>query len=220
MILSGRFTKGEEQANFVSHLVGAALALAGLVILIVFAAIKGTGIHVVSVSIFGSCMLLVYLFSCLYHGLRNKKAKTLFFLFDQIGIYIMIAGSYTPISLILIGGNLGWVIFGIEWGLALIGILQTIFTRNDHFQGVHYLKVISYVVMGLLLLIALPQLKNSLPAWGLALLLAGGAFYLLGIFFFSLKKVKYAHLVWHLFVIFGTVCHYIMIFMYVLPFKI
>lgn len=220
MVVGGRFTRGEEQANFISHLVGASLALAGLVVLVIFAAIRGKGIHIVSASIFGTSMLLLYLFSSIYHGLQDTKAKKIFFLLDQMGIYFMIAGSYTPITLILLRGPLGWTMFGIEWGLAIAGILITALSKKDKFQGVHPLKTTSYIVMGVLLLIALGPLNAVLPLGGMVLLLAGGAFYLLGVIFFSMKHVKYAHLVWHLFVIFGTVCHYIMIFKYVLMIQI
>ncbi len=217
MTLDGDFSRGEETANFVSHLVGASVALAGIVVLIVFSALRGSGIHVVSASVFSACMLALYLSSTLYHGLRQKRAKRVFFIFDQASIYLMIAGSYTPIALVALGGALGWTMFGIEWGLAIIGIVITAVFHHDHTKGVHPLKVASYLVMGWLALIALKPLAAELSFWGMALLVAGGAFYTLGVVFFALKRIRYNHLVWHLFVIFGTLCHYAMVFLFILP---
>jgi hemolysin III len=211
MIHQEKFTPGEEEANFISHLVGASLSLAGMIVLIVFASLKGSGLHVISASIFGASMFLLYLCSTLFHGLKPKKAKKLFLLFDQMAIYLLIAGSYTPLTLLAIKGTLGWSIFGIEWGLAIGGILYTAIYKEKHSSGVGRIKLLSYVIMGLLFVIAIPSLSKSLSAWGLALLITGGIFYIIGIFFFRMEKIRYTHLVWHILVIFGTACHYIVV---------
>jgi hemolysin III len=216
MSSEGRFTRGEEIANFVSHLVGASLGVIGLVLLIVFAAIKGTAWHIVSVTVFGTTIILLYLSSTLYHGLKHGKAKRVFFLFDQIAIYLLIAGSYTPIALLGVKGTLGWVMFGIEWGLAILGIVFRSVFQNDYKKGVHPLQVTAFIVMGWLALIAIEPLKKFLPDVGLGLLFAGGCFYTFGVIFFAFKKMKYNHFIWHLFVIAGTLCHYILVFKYLL----
>jgi len=220
MTLDGSFSRGEEIANFVSHLVGASIALIGLVILIVYASINSSGIHIVSASIFGACMLILYISSTLYHGLKSKRAKNVFFICDQISIFLMIAGSYTPIALVALGGTLGWIMFGIEWGIAILGIIYISVFSKGYEKGIHPIKVIAFIIMGWLALIAIKPLSVMLTGWGLALLLAGGVFYTLGVVFFAMEKVKYNHLVWHLFVILGTLSHYLMVFMYIIPMRV
>ncbi|NOZ45433.1 MAG: hemolysin D, partial [Chlorobi bacterium] len=140
-----RFSSGEELANAISHLIGAVLSLAALIIMVVFSAIHGNAWHVVSSAVFGTTMLMLYLSSTLNHWLPAGKAKEFFFTFDQIAIFLLIAGTYTPLSLIALHGTMGWIIFGIEWGLAFIGIITKLFKQNKFETGVNIFYIILYV---------------------------------------------------------------------------
>jgi len=212
-----KFSRGEELANAASHLSGALLAVAGLVLMVHFSIIHGNAWHVVSTTVFGSSMIVLYLSSTLTHILPMGRAKDLFFNFDRIAIYLLIAGTYTPIALITLHGPLGWVIFGIEWGLALVGTLM-ILTRPGNFNsGVNTFYVVSYAVMGWLFLIAIGPVLNTLPLMGTLWILIGGVCYTLGILFFKVIKFPYHHLVWHILVMAGTISHFFAVFFYMIP---
>jgi hemolysin III len=212
-----KFSRREELANAVSHLSGALLAIAALVLMIYQSAKHGTSWHVVSTTIFGASMIVLYLSSTLTHILPMGKAKDLFFNFDRIAIYFLIAGTYTPIALITLNGPLGWVIFGIEWGLALTGTLLILRKPGDFNTGVNAFYVISYAVMGWLILIAIVPVMRILPLMGSLWILIGGLCYTLGIVFFKLVRFPYHHLVWHLLVMAGTVSHFFAVFFYIIP---
>ena len=212
-----KFTQREELANAISHFTGALLAVTGLVLMVIHPAIRGNSLHVVSVSIFGASMIILYLSSTLTHILPMGKAKDFFFNIDRIAIYLLIAGTYTPIALITLNGPLGWTMFGIEWGIALVGTLLILFKPGDFNTGVNTFYIISYVVMGWLILIAIGPVFDTLPLMGGLWVLIGGVVYSIGIAFFKIIKFPYHHLVWHLLVVAGTISHFIAVYFFIIP---
>lgn len=211
-----KFTKGEELANALSHLAGALLGCAALVLMVVFSSRTGTPWHIVSTAVFGATLVILYLSSMFTHWLPPGQTKEFFFKMDQIAIFMLIAGTYTPIALIALHGPLGWVIFGIEWVLAITGIVIRLLKPASYDSGVGLFNVILYASMGWLVLIALVPLIRILPTMGWVWILIGGLFYTLGIYFFRIAKFRYAHLVWHLMVLAGSVSHFIAVFFYVI----
>ena len=212
-----KFSKAEERANALSHLAGALLATVGLVLMVQRAALIGGKLHLVSASVFGASMVILYLSSTLTHILPEGRAKDRFFNYDRIAIYMLIAGTYTPLVLITLNGTMGWIIFGIEWGLALVGTIFVLRKPGDYDSGVNYFYLFSYVVMGWVIVIAFGQLMNRLPVMGWVWVLIGGGCYSVGILFFKVIKFPFHHLVWHLLVIAGTASHFIAVFFYVIP---
>ena len=201
-----------ERFNAWTHLVGAVLALAGGVVLIVQAALVGDPWKVVSVSIYGLTLVLLYSFSTLYHSVRGR-AKNVLRELDHLSIYLLIAGTYTPFCLITLRGVWGWSLFGAVWGLALLGSLQELWLKD----GARILSVVIYVLMGWAALAALGPLQDSLGTIGFAWLVAGGLLYTVGIIFYVLDtRLRHAHGIWHLFVIAGSAAHYVTILRYVL----
>jgi hemolysin III len=201
-----------EKFNAVTHLVGAALALTGSVVLVVLAALTGDPWKIVSVSIYGLTLVLLYTVSTLYHSVRGS-AKNVLRELDYQSIYLLIAGSYTPFCLVTLRGPWGWSLFGVVWGLAVLGCLQELGPRRE----ARILSVVIYVVMGWVALVALIPLLEALGPTGFAWVAAGGLFYTVGIVFFALdNRVTHAHGVWHLFVVAGSVTHYVAIVRYVL----
>jgi hemolysin III len=200
-----------ERFNTISHLLGAVAACAGLVVLVVLASRQGDAWKIVSFSIYGLTLILVYAFSTLYHGLEGR-AKEIFSKLDHQSIYLLIAGTYTPFTLVTLRGAWGWSIFGTVWGLAVLGIVLEVLPRNER----RVLPVVIYLVMGWIILIALKPLLEALPSAGFAWLLAGGLFYTVGVVFYALdKKVSYFHNIWHLFVLAGSVSHYCTVLFYI-----
>src|SRR4030042_4082009 len=211
------FKRAEELANAISHLTGTMLAIAGLILILVFSVIKGNAWHIITTAVFGSSMVILYLSSTFTHWLKPGKAKDFFFNMDQIAIFLLIAGTYTPVSLVALKGVYGWLMFGIEWAMALAGIIFRIIRPNKYESGVGIFNVIIYAVMGcLFLFFIIPVLKMMSPV-GITWIFAGGAFYLLGILFFQFRRFKYHHLIWHLFVLAGSISHFIAIFFYIIP---
>ncbi len=201
-----------ERFNAVTHLVGAVLAVGGTVLLVVKAASAGDPWKLVSVSIYGATLVVLYCASALYHGLQGR-AKNVLRELDHQSIYLLIAGSYTPFCLVTLRGPWGWSLFGTVWGLALFGILQDLRPNS----GARILSVVIYVVMGWVIVVALVPLLQALGPGGFALLLAGGLFYTTGIVFYALDaRLRHAHGVWHLFVLAGSTAHYFAILHYVL----
>ena len=201
-----------EKFNAITHLAGALLALAGAVVLIVLAAQEGDPWKVVSVSIYGATLVLLYSFSTLYHSLRGR-AKNVLRELDHHSIYLLIAGSYTPFCLVTLRGPWGWSLFGVVWGLAVLGSLQELWLKNS----ARILSVVIYIVMGWVALVALIQLLHALGPAGFAWLVAGGLFYTIGIVFYVIDtRLKHAHGIWHLFVLAGSASHYVAILKYVL----
>ncbi len=202
-----------EKFNTITHLVGAVAALAGLVILVVFAALKGDPWKIVSFSVYGATLFCLYVISALYHGSRGKLKEILSIL-DHQAIYLLIAGTYTPLTLVTLRGAWGWSLFAAVWCVAALGIVLDALPKIR--KGRRILPVILYVAMGWLILLALGPLLRQLPMMGVWWLAAGGLFYTVGIVFYALSgKLIHAHGIWHLFVIAGSVSHYIAIIVYV-----
>ena len=207
-----KYTLGEEIFNSVTHGVGAGLSIAGTVVLIVFSAIYGNAWAVVSSAIYGASLIILYTMSTLYHSLTNEKAKKFFQIMDHNTIFLLIAGTYTPITLYILGGVVGWVLFGIVWGAAVIGI-----TANSiNLEKAKIPSIFCYVATGWVIIFAIKPLMAKIPFISGLFLIIGGAFYTLGIIFYAIKKVKYFHSVWHLFTIVGSVFHYFSILLAVI----
>jgi hemolysin III len=199
-----------EKFNSISHVVGAGLAIAGASILITVGARLGDPWKIVSFSIYGAMLLLLYTISALYHSLRGR-AKDVFRKFDHCAIYLLIAGSYTPFTLVTLRGDWGWTLFGVVWGLATLGIIQEIWLA----KGARWLSLAIYVMMGWSALAVIVPLISILKG-GFIWLAAGGAFYTIGIIFYATdERVKHGHGVWHLFVLAGSVCQYFAVLFYV-----
>jgi hemolysin III len=202
-----------EKFNAVSHLLGAVLALAGTVVLVVLAAIGGDPWKVVGVSIYGATLVLMYSSSTLYHSVRGGRGKDFLRKMDHQSIYLLIAGSYTPFCLVTLRGPWGWSLLGVVWGLAIVGSLQDLRPRND----ARILSVVIYLLMGWAAVAALVPMVNALGRAGFAWVAAGGLLYTVGIVFYALDaRLKHAHGIWHLFVLAGSAAHFIAILMYVL----
>lgn len=212
--LNQRFTKSEEIANALSHGIGLVLSIVATVFIVIYSARTGNPWHVVSASIFGATMIVLYMSSTLNHSLPRSKAKDFFHNFDQIAIYFLIAGTYTPLALSIIRHDWGWVMFGIEWGLAITGMTIKIVFPNRFERGVNRFIIISYVIMGWLLLFFLFPIFKNLSNLSILLIFIGGLFYSLGVVFFKLEKLLFSHLIWHLFVLAGSIFHWIAIFIY------
>lgn len=212
-----KFSRGEELANAISHLSGALLSVAALVLMIHFSVLRGNEWHVVSTSIFGASMIVLYLSSTMTHILPMGKTKDRFFNLDRIAIYMLIAGTYTPLALLILHGPLGWVIFGVEWGLALAGTLMILLRPGDYNKGVSTFYVFSYAIMGWMFLLAIVPVTRTLPLMGTLWILIGGACYTLGILFFKVIKFPYHHLLWHLLVLAGSISHFFAVFFYMIP---
>lgn len=197
-------SRREELVNAITHGLGAALAIAGLVLLIVFAALYGTVWHVVSFTIFGSTLTLLYFSSTLYHSFSKANVKKLFRKFDHISIFLLIAGTYTPYCLTVMRGWLGWTIFGVVWGLCTVGaVLKAFFTGK-----MEILSTIMYVLTGWIILIAIKPLYDAVNLDSFILLVAGGLSYTVGTYFYVNDKKKFHHGIWHVFVLGGSVLHF------------
>ena len=200
-----------ERFNSISHLIGAVAALAGLVVAVVVAARQGDPWKIVSFSIYGTTLFLLYTISTLYHSLRGR-AKRFFHKLDHYSIYFLIAGTYTPFTLVTLRGGWGWTIFGIIWGLVVLGVVLESLPQKGH----RIPSLVVYVLMGWLVLVALKPLLQALPGAGFAWLLAGGLFYTGGLVFYVFdEKVRHFHGIWHLFVLAGSVSHYVTILFFV-----
>ncbi|HYQ56964.1 MAG TPA: hemolysin III family protein [Draconibacterium sp.] len=195
---------GEEIFNSITHGIGVLLSIAALVLLVVFAAIKGSAWHVVSFSIFGSTMVLLYLSSTLYHSFSHQKVKNILVRIDHAAIFLLIAGTYTPFVLTTIRGALGWALFGIIWGLAITGVI----IRSIYLTRFRKLMVGIYLVMGWMFLIAIGPIVRNLPTSSIAFLFIGGGCYSIGVIFYAWRNLKYGHGIWHLFVLAGSVMHF------------
>jgi len=211
-----RRLSAEELANAVTHGVGLILSITGLVILIVLAAMRGSAWHIVSCAIYGATLVCLYAASTLYHGIPSKRLKRALKIFDHCAIYLLIAGTYTPFLLVNLRGPWGWSLFGVVWGMALVGIILKLWFV-DHFQ---ILSTTVYLLMGWLAVVAVRPILLLVPATGLVWLAAGGLSYTAGVVFFACKKIPYHHVIWHVFVLGGSTCHYLaVLYSVVLPAK-
>ncbi len=202
----------EEMLNVATHGLGVALSIAALVLLVVYASLDGDAWHVVSFSIYGASLLFLYLASTTFHLSRRLKLRQWLNVADHAAIFLLIAGTYTPYSLVTLRGPWGWSIFGVVWGLAIAGMLLKIFYTGRF----NLLSTLIYVLLGWFILIAISPLVNALPTGGLLWLLAGGISYTVGSLFFLFNRIPYNHAIFHLFVLAGSVCHFVSVFWYIL----
>jgi len=203
----------EEIFNSAIHAIGALLGVAGLVILTVMAAKQGSAIKVIGSVIFGTSLIIMYSASALYHAVRQSHWKRFYKVVDHSSIYLLIAGTYTPVVLVVLNGGWGWSLFGIIWGLALIGLIFKLFATGKY----EFVSVTAYVCMGWLALIVVKPLYDHLPIVGFIWLVAGGLSYTIGVIFYALDQLRFAHTTWHLFVLGGSICHFFLILLYVIP---
>ena len=209
------YDKKEERFNVISHAVGLVLSIAALVLLVVFASKYGSIKHIVSFSIYGASLILLYSASTMYHYVQSPKLRYRLNILDHAAIYVLIAGTYTPFTLVVLKGWVGWTIFGVSWGLALLGVILKLFFIGKYDK----LSTIAYVLMGWLIIFAIKPLVNNLPLEGLIWLLAGGLLYTIGAILYSIRSMKYNHAVFHIFVLLGSFCHFIAVFFHVLHMK-
>lgn len=207
--LTKRYTLGEEIFNSVSHGTGGLLSIAGTAVLIVLAAIYSNAWGVVSSAIFGASLIILYTMSTLYHAITNPKAKKFFRIMDHNTIFFLIAGTYTPITLVPLRGALGWVLFGIVWGAAILGIVL----NSIDLEKFRKPSVVCYIAMGWVVIIAVKPMIEKVYPLSLWFILIGGLFYTVGVIFYVKKNKKYFHSIWHLFTIAGSVFHYFAVLM-------
>jgi hemolysin III len=211
-----QYSKGQEIANSITHGIGIVLSVTGLVALVVMASLHGTVWHIVSFSIYGPSLVLLYTSSTLYHSFRPPRVKRVFRIIDHSSIYVLIAGSYTPFLLVNLRGVWGWSLFGIAWGISLAGIIvKTFFTGRFKIMS-----TIFYLFMGWMIVIAIKPLAQAIPIAGIGWLLTGGLAYTAGAIFYLWKDLPYHHAIWHLFILAASVCHYFAILFYVLPARV
>ncbi len=201
---------GEEIANSVSHGLALLAALIAFPVLVISASQRSDAAGIVSASVFAATLVLLYFTSTMYHALPRNRAKKIFRILDHGAIYLLIAGTYTPFTLGVLRGAWGWTLFGLQWGLAILGIVL------KSVGGIRYAKlsVAVYLAMGWLVLIAAVPVMNHVPPWGLFWLVAGGISYTVGVVFYALERLRYFHFIWHLFVIVGSTCHFIAVLWY------
>lgn len=217
MEVENKFSRGEELANAWSHLIGTLMALVGLILMIYQSVLHGSALTVITTSIFGGTLVILYFSSTMTHILPMGRLKDRFFNLDRIAIYLLIAGTYTPLALEGIGGTIGWVIFAIEWGIALAGTILILSKPGDYDTGVNTFYVLSYAVMGWLIFFFMGTVTQNLPLMGWLWIIIGGICYTIGILFFKFIKFPYHHLVWHLLVMAGSLSHFFTVYFYIIP---
>ncbi len=199
-----KYTLGEEIFSSVSHGVGACLSIAGTVVLLVFSVIYGNALAVVSSSIYGASLIILYTMSTLYHSFTNERVKHFFQIMDHNTIFLLIAGTYTPITLYILGGVTGWILFSIVWVASIIGI-----TLNSiNMEKAKIPSLVCYIATGWVIIFAIKPLIAKVPFLSALFLVLGGIIYTVGIVFYVIKKVKYFHPIWHIFTILGSAFHY------------
>jgi hemolysin III len=203
----------DEYANALTHGLGLLLALAAVPVLIMLAVTHGTAWHVVGVSVYGASLIVLYTASTIYHLAQHPPAKRILRIIDHSAIYLLIAGTYTPFTLVNLRGAWGWTLLGLVWTIALIGVAW----KLVHVERYVVVSTIIYIAMGWLAVIAIRPVSRAIPAAGIGWILAGGLFYTLGVVFFGLSRIRFSHAVWHLFVLAGSICHFVAVARYVLP---
>jgi hemolysin III len=202
----------EELANSITHGIGLVLSVAGFAVLLVFAILRGGALQIASCAVYGSTLVCVYAASTLYHALPSPRMKRALKILDHCAIYLLIAGTYTPFTLVTLRGGWGWSLFAIVWALAMAGIVFKVWFI-DHFP---ILSTVLYLAMGWIAVVAIKPLLSSIPAHGLYWLVAGGVLYSIGVAFFAARRLRFGHAIWHVFVIAGSACHYVAVLFYVI----
>ncbi|WP_233543893.1 hemolysin III family protein [Salinisphaera sp. Q1T1-3] len=210
---SSGYTLGEEIANTITAGIGAALSIAGLVVMVVFATLAGTAWHIVGVSIFGASLIFSHMASTLYHAIHPPRAKRVLQIIDHLAIYFLIAGTYTPFTLVNLRGPWGWSLLVLIWALGLFGVI----IKTTRLTRVPYLSTAFYVAMGWTVVLVIKPLLETVAPGGVTLLVAGGLSYTAGVIFYAWERMPYNHAIWHLFVIGGSACHLLAVLFYVIP---
>jgi hemolysin III len=205
----------EERINITSHAIGFILSVVALVLLVMHAVLHGNFWHIVSFSVFGISLIALYAASTIYHSAENIVLRSKLRVIDHAAIYVLIAGTYTPFTLITLGGSTGWVIFSVSWGMAFVGIILKMFFTGEY----DVISTLMYVFMGWIIVFALEPLIHNLSSEGLFWLVAGGVAYTVGAVLYSIKKIKFNHAIFHVFVLIGSICHFVSVYFYVLPEK-
>lgn len=205
------YSDSEERLNIISHAIGIVFGIVALVLLVIRASLHGNAWHIVSFSIFGASLIVLFTASTCYHSSQQPKRRSRLRIVDHAAIYVLIAGTYTPFTLVTLQGTVGWVIFGISWGMAVSGIILKLFFTGRY----DLISTLLYVFMGWMIIFAIKPLMNNLSPAGLTWLVAGGIAYTLGAILYSIKQIPFNHAIFHLFVLAGSFCHFIAIYCYV-----
>ncbi len=208
-----KYTTGEEIAHAITHGLGLLLSVAACSVMVILAAQRGNAWHITGVAVFGASLILLYAASTLYHSLTHTKAKRIFKFLDYSAIYLLIAGTYTPFTLVTLRGGWGWTLFGVAWGLAITGAVVEVATRRKY----KWLSMGFYLGMGWLIVVAVKPLYAALDTRALILMAIGGAAYTGGAALYALGKFKYHHAVWHVLVLIGSACHFMAVYYTVIP---
>lgn len=207
------YSPAEEWINISSHAVGLVLSVVALTLLVMHANLNGNVWHIVSFSIFGASLIILFAASTVYHSAKNPDVRARLRIVDHASIYVLIAGTYTPFTLVTLNGSTGWTIFGITWGMALCGIVLKLFFTGRY----SLLSTLMYVFMGWVIIFAIKPLVENLSSEGLFWLVLGGVSYTVGAILYSIKKIKFNHAIFHVFVLLGAFCHFVSVYFYVLP---
>jgi hemolysin III len=203
----------EEKTNVISHAIGFVLSIVALVLLVTHAVVHGNVWHIISFSIFGTSLIILFMASAFYHSAKKPTLRNSLRIIDHASIYVLIAGTYTPFTLVTLKGPIGWSIFAISWGLACTGIILKLFLTGKY----KLISTLMYVFMGWIIVFAIKPVINNLPTEGLLWLFTGGMAYTIGAIIYSNKKIKFNHAIFHIFVMIGSACHFVSVFFYVLP---
>ena len=212
------YSRSEEIANSITHGIGVVLSIAGLSVLTSYASVLGNAWHIVSCSIYGTTQILLYTASTLYHSITHPRAKSVFRVLDHSAIFLLIAGTYTPFTLVNLRGPWGWAICSIVWGIAIVGIsLRAFFLRKTLMRQKAVWTALPYVAMGWIAIIGIKPMFESVASGGIVLLFAGGLAYTVGSVFYVWKRIPFNHAIWHLFVMAGSAFHFFAVLFYVIP---
>ena len=213
MDTTNHYSPLEEKTNIISHVIGLVLSVIALLLMLFRASTSGSILHIISAGIFGASLIALYAASTFYHSAKDPKRRARLRVNDHATIYILIAGTYTPFTLITLHGWVGWTIFGVSWGMAASGVILKLFFTGRF----NALSTLMYVFMGWIIIFAIKPLVNSLSSEGLFWLVAGGVAYTVGAVIYSIKKIHFNHAIFHLFVLLGSFCHFVSVYFYVLP---
>jgi hemolysin III len=207
------YSPAEEKTNIISHALGLVLSMVALVLMVIRASQNGNMLQLVSVSIFGASLIALYAASTFYHSAREASLRTRLRIIDHATIYVLIAGTYTPLTLIALGGPVGWVIFSVAWAMAFTGISLKVFFTGKF----DLVSTMMYIFMGWIIVFAIKPLMDNMSSEGLFWLFAGGVAYTTGAIIYSIRKIRFNHAIFHLFVLLGSFCHFVSVYFYVLP---
>ena len=212
MDTTNHYSPLEEKTNIVSHAIGLALSIVGTLLMLLRASGSGDILHIIGAGIFGASLIALYAASTLYHSAKDPKKRARLRINDHATIYLLIAGTYTPFTLITLKGWVGWTVFGVSWGMAVCGVVLKLFFTGRY----NLLSTLMYIIMGWIIIFAIKPLVNSIPIDGIFWLIAGGLAYTTGAIIYSIKKIPFNHAIFHVFVLLGSFCHFVSVYVYVL----